>query len=88
MCSYFLLCLLAIKCALWVLCVVELALLHVGDWSQCAIWCSVPNIGLEVSMCVSFMCNLSLLILYIWYFSNVFKYFTLSLFLELPLCLL
>jgi hypothetical protein len=25
---------------------------------------------------MSFMCNLSLIIVYMWYFSNVFKYFT------------
>jgi hypothetical protein len=35
-----------------------------------AIWCNVSDIGLDVS----FICNLSLLILYIWYFSNVLKY--------------
>jgi hypothetical protein len=36
---------------------------------------NVSNIGLCVSMYVSFMCSLFLLILYMLYFSNVFKHF-------------
>jgi hypothetical protein len=38
--------------------------------------CNVLNIGLCcVSMFMSFMCKLFLVILWMWYFSNVFKYF-------------
>jgi hypothetical protein len=43
-------------------------------------WC-VLNIGLCVSMFVSFMCKLFLLILYMWYFSNMFRLFPLFYFL-------
>jgi hypothetical protein len=35
--------------------------------------CIVWNMGFCVSLCVSFMCRPFLLILYIWYFSSVFK---------------
>jgi hypothetical protein len=38
--------------------------------------CNVLNIGLCVSVYVSFMYKLFLLILYMWYFTNVFKYFS------------
>jgi hypothetical protein len=38
--------------------VVELVLFYVGDWGVCAaVWCTVSNIELYVSMYVSFMCN-------------------------------
>jgi hypothetical protein len=37
--------------------------------------CVTSNIGLWVSMCVSFIFNPSLLVLYTWYFSNVFRWF-------------
>jgi hypothetical protein len=35
--------------------------------------CSVSNIRLYISIYVSFVCSLFLRILYMWYFSNVFK---------------
>jgi hypothetical protein len=38
-----------------------------------SISCSASNIGLCVSICVSFMCRFSLLVLYIWYLSNVLR---------------
>jgi hypothetical protein len=42
---------------------VELVLFYVGDWGvYAAVWCSVFNTELYVSMYVSFMCNPSLLI--------------------------
>jgi hypothetical protein len=54
--------------------------------------CIILNIGLRVSMYVSFICNPSLLILYIYiyiyiilYFSSVFRCFLFSLFLRLSL---
>jgi hypothetical protein len=37
--------------------------------------CNTSSIGLWVSMDVSFICSSSLLVLYIWYFSNVFRCF-------------
>jgi hypothetical protein len=37
--------------------------------------CSASNIELCVSICVSFMCRFSLLILHMWYLPSVFKYF-------------
>jgi hypothetical protein len=37
--------------------------------------CSVSNIGLCLRMYMSLICNLSLLNLYMWHLSNVFKCF-------------
>jgi hypothetical protein len=55
----------------YVICVLWNWLFYTGDSVMCAvISCSVSNIGF-----VSFKCNPSLLILHIWYFSNVFKCF-------------
>jgi hypothetical protein len=44
-------------------------------WLLVFISCNVLNIELCVSIFVSFMCKLFLLILCMWYFSNMFKYF-------------
>jgi hypothetical protein len=41
-----------------------------------SISCNISNIGLRVSMYVSFICNLFLLILCMWYRSNVFICYT------------
>jgi hypothetical protein len=35
---------------------------------------SASNTGLRVSICVSFMCKFSLLVLFMWYRSSLFKY--------------
>jgi hypothetical protein len=41
-------------------------------------YCTVSNIGLYMSIYLSFICSLSLLVLCMWYFSNVFRCFPFS----------
>jgi hypothetical protein len=59
----------------WILHWVGLVLLFIVCFCRYLsfISCITSNIGLWVSMYVSFICSPSILVLYIWYFSSVFR---------------